>query len=85
MEICKRRAELILTAYREVAAVKLVTLTDCDKEVTARQACLDILSMENKKSGNTGQEAPRLMSKATQEAILKIMADEKGSPPQEVG
>jgi hypothetical protein len=40
-----RESELILASYAPVAASKLAELTDCEKEETARRACLDIISM----------------------------------------
>lgn len=40
-----RQAEIIIAAYKPLAAAKLVALTECDKEQTARQACLDVIQM----------------------------------------
>lgn len=85
MAVCQRRATLIITAYKEVAATKLVCLTACDKEVTARQACLDILAMDDVKKEKVNRDERREMKPATQAAILKIMADEKVSPSREGG
>jgi len=39
-----RQSELIIARYAPLAAAKLVQLTECEKEETARKACLDILS-----------------------------------------
>jgi len=76
MERCGRRANLIITTYKEIAALQLIKLTDCDKEVTARQACLDIINMENTGNKDKESEAPRAMRPETQEAILNIMSEE---------
>jgi len=38
-----RQSELIIARYAPLAASKLVQLTACEKEETARKACLDIL------------------------------------------
>ncbi|UCD53109.1 MAG: hypothetical protein JSW27_10790 [Phycisphaerales bacterium] len=42
-----RSGRLILARYATVAAGKLVALTDCEKEETARKACLDIITLDN--------------------------------------
>lgn len=39
-----REARLILARYAPLAAMKLVHLTNCEKEETARKACLDIVA-----------------------------------------
>ena len=39
-----RQSELIIARYAPLAAAKLVALTECDKEETARKACLNIMS-----------------------------------------
>lgn len=45
IEEAERRARLIIANYKPYAATKLVALADCEKEQTARQACLDIINM----------------------------------------
>ena len=40
-----RQSQLIIARYAPLAAAKLVQLTECEKEETARKACLDILSL----------------------------------------
>jgi hypothetical protein len=40
-----RQSQLIIARYAPLAAAKLVQLTACEKEETARKACLDILSL----------------------------------------
>lgn len=76
MEICQRRADLIITAYKEIAAIKLVALTECEKEVTARQACLDILNMKDETKEKKEETGIREMKPETQKAILQIMKDD---------
>ena len=41
-----RQSAAMIASYAPVAAAKLVQLTQCDKEETARKACLDIISMQ---------------------------------------
>jgi len=74
----RRRAQLILAIYQETAAAKLVALMACEKEVTARQACLDILNIKvvlEGKEGEHGQDV-RATSIEHQKAaeLLRIMA-----------
>ena len=45
IESAKRHSRLIIARYAPVAAVKLVKLTECEKEETARKACLDIIAL----------------------------------------
>jgi len=40
-----RQSELIIARYSGVAAAKLVQLVECEKDETARKACLDIISL----------------------------------------
>jgi len=42
-----RSGRLTLARYASVAAAKLVALTDCKKEETARKACLDIITLDS--------------------------------------
>lgn len=44
IESAKRAGELIIARYTPVAAAKLVSLIDSDKDETVRRACLDIMS-----------------------------------------
>lgn len=57
-----RESELILARYAPVAASKLTQLTDCEKEETARKACLDIISMQD--SGGEDPHPPSTPSPA---------------------
>ena len=47
IDAARRQSVLIIAKYAPVAATKLVTLTDSEKEETARKACLDIIQMPN--------------------------------------
>lgn len=42
-----RCGRLVLARYATVAVGKLVALTDCEKEETARKACLDIITLDS--------------------------------------
>ena len=41
-----RQSAALIARYAPLAAAKLVQLTDCEKEETARKACLDIISLQ---------------------------------------
>lgn len=45
MASSKRQSAFIISRYAPVAAAKLVSLTESEKEETARKACLDIISL----------------------------------------
>lgn len=47
-----------------------------EKETVARLACLDVLNMEAKEEELPEDENGRQMKPETQEAIMKIMAEE---------
>jgi hypothetical protein len=50
-----RSSAALLARSAPKAAAKLVQLTQCDKEETARKACLDIISMHAEWAGGDGQ------------------------------
>jgi len=53
-------SRVTLARYAPVAAGKLITLTDCEKEETARKACLDIVTFNATATGTATQStAPR--------------------------
>ncbi|MCP4612860.1 MAG: hypothetical protein GY845_29555 [Planctomycetes bacterium] len=57
-----QQSELLLSSYAMASAAKLIQLTDCEKEETARKACIDILtmppaSMRDTKGTGNGKEA----------------------------
>jgi len=90
VEACQRQAQLIISTYQPVAAAKLVSLMDCEKEQTSRQACLDILQMELLLPKATKDEKTNelnklvLGSKAAAE-IMKILASGKAENEQSGG
>ena len=45
LELIIKRADMLISQNRLTAAEKLVNLTSCEKEETARKACLDILEL----------------------------------------
>lgn len=47
IESAQRQSELVIAQYAPTAATKLVDLTSCEKEETARKACLDIITMRD--------------------------------------
>lgn len=51
-----RDSRIILARYAPVAALKLVRLTECEKEETARKACLDIISLHASAGTKTPQD-----------------------------
>ena len=76
LQRCQRRADIMLSTFKEFAAAKLITLTDCEKETVARQACIDIINKESKEAEVVEEKPVRKMKPETQEAILNIMAEE---------
>jgi len=58
-----RSGRIVLARYATAAAVKLIELTDCEKEETARKACLDIISLQGPNQAN-----PRPTARAENEA-----------------
>jgi len=82
----KRRSELLMANYSQLAAAKLVQLTGSEKAETARKACLDIISVPkiaNSRDEQTDQ-APKessqqveQLSDATASKLLAALAEEK--------
>jgi hypothetical protein len=79
-------SRVILARYATVAATKLIELTDCEKEETARKACLDILARGSLASSheiprnhpsNDGQAEVDL-SPATASRLLAALAQDPG-------
>jgi len=52
------QSRMILARHAPTAAVRLVGLTNCEKQETARKACLDIVSLQWSASYNTPAGAP---------------------------
>ena len=58
-----RQSRMVLARYAATAAAKLVELTHCEKEETARKACLDIIALpttagQNPRADEGPDEAP---------------------------
>jgi hypothetical protein len=53
----RRQRAALIAKYAPLAAAKLVQLTECDKEETARKACIDIISMPLVLAGNTHRKS----------------------------
>ena len=83
----KRRSELLMAKYSQLAAAKLVQLTGSEKAETARKACLDIISVPkiansrdeqaDKAPKESSQQAEQL-SDATASKLLAALAEKKG-------
>ncbi len=79
-----RQSAAMIASYAPVAAAKLVDLTQCKKEETARKACLDIIAMQPSptaapKPQAANPETPDLPQQLTQKTatkILEILAEE---------
>jgi len=70
MEALNRQSELIIAKYRALAAVKLVQLTESDKEETARKACLDIISLPT--LSNEKLEQPTGVQKDSEKSLPQL-------------
>jgi hypothetical protein len=79
-----RRSAALLARSAPKAAARLVQLTQCDKEETARKACLDIISMHTPLSApprpkaadpDAPEQSPTL-SEQTASKILALLAEE---------
>jgi len=79
-----RRSAALLARSAPKAAAKLVQLTQCDKEETARKACLDIISMQTPllapprpkaADPDVPEQSPTLSERAASK-ILALLAEE---------
>lgn len=81
-----RQSRVILARYATVAATKLIELTDCEKEETARKACLDILARDSLASSRevprnqppSDGEAETDLSPETASRLLAALAQDPG-------
>lgn len=85
IESAKRQSELVIAKYAHLAAVKLVQLTESEKEETARKACLDIISLPfSKKKGAVKEQSKQdeqdseQIPQETASRLLAALANEKG-------
>ena len=83
--VAYRQSAAMIARYAPVAAAKLVQLTQCDKEETARKACLDIISMQTPLSAtprpkaadpDVPEQSPTLSERAASK-ILALLAEEE--------
>ena len=65
-----RSGRIVLARHATAAAVKLIELTDCEKEETVRKACLDIITLHPPTQGNAGPTTPVAAEAAPSEAEL---------------
>jgi len=80
-----RRSALLIARHAPTAADRLLELTKCKKEETARKACLDIISMPNAGSpggpgpatDSTSPTDPPHLSPETAGKLLAVLAAEK--------
>ncbi len=80
MEIARLLSEVLLAKFAVTAAAKLVQLTECDKEETARKACLDIITLPYlaaQKTEPPAEEEPMEISDETASRMLAILAEDK--------
>jgi hypothetical protein len=89
IEDCQRQAKIMIASYQLVAAAKLVNLMQCDKEQTARQACLDILQMELitpkvTKDEKTDEHNKLLLGSKAAAAITRILASQKAESETQI-
>lgn len=72
-----RSGHLTLARYATVAASKLVELTDCEKEETARKACLDIITLHSPATANattTEDQTDTTETELPHETATRILA-----------
>ncbi|MHC4462082.1 MAG: hypothetical protein ACYS6W_11185 [Planctomycetota bacterium] len=78
------RARLLIAQYAQVATAKLISLTDCEKEETARKACLDVITLAQKQGEETVQKdkvaeivesSPQVLDPETASKMLAVLAE----------
>lgn len=78
-----RQSAAMIARYAPLAASKLVQLTGCEKEETARKACLDIIGFESDRAEQNqtqpgfypaGPEAVSELSGETASRLLAVLA-----------
>jgi hypothetical protein len=83
-----RESRLILARCAPLAAAKLVALTDCEKEETARKACLDIIALQASTIPRTPTEMPMTtppkegLPALTPETASRLLAALAKEPPE---
>jgi hypothetical protein len=78
------QSQALIAKYASLAAAKLITLTDSEKEEVRRKACLDIISLPRtnaQKQGNVTQNddnyADQKLNPETASRLLEALAQEK--------
>ncbi len=85
VESAYRQSEALIARYAGLAAAKLVQLTACEKEETARKACLDIMSLRRSSNGSDKVQASEgdsedesgWLSPGTASKVLAVLAEAK--------
>ena len=75
------QSELIIARYARLAALKLIELTESDKDETARKACLDIISRQpnttsHERQATSDELAASGLTPETATKILEVLAKE---------
>jgi len=83
------RTKLLIAQYAQAATAKLIHLTECDKEETARKACLDVITLATKQSDITIQKekvsqiiedanSPTELTEDQASKMLALLAEDDG-------
>jgi len=85
IDAAHRQSWLIIARYAPLAAAKLVSLTESEKEETARKACLDVISLrtgekpsDNMKLEPDTDEISEKLPDGLASKLLEVMAGEMG-------
>ncbi len=76
IELITKRADMLISQNRLTAAEKLVCLTGCDKEETARKACLDILELTARQKQDPNKTSTAKISPELAAKLLNVIAKE---------
>lgn len=85
------RTRLLIAQYAQVAAAKLISLTECEKEETARKACLDVIVLAQKQSeetvlrdkvGEIIESASPVLSEEQASKMLALLTEPEGGNGQ---
>jgi len=80
------RTKLLIAQYAQTATAKLISLTDCEKEETARKACLDVINLATKQSDTTIQKekvaeivesGPTVLTDEQASRMLAVLAEDE--------
>ncbi|MBN2269299.1 MAG: hypothetical protein JXN61_01715 [Sedimentisphaerales bacterium] len=87
-----RLSAAMIARYAPMAAAKLVQLTQCEKEETARKACLDIIAMQPPAAAPPrpqlpvadAPDQPQNLTPQTAAKILAILAEEHQNADEDI-